>query len=471
MFRILCYLLLPFTISANLLQPFSGTLFTRHIEFPNGRDENRYYLSETEQRLLFNLTPIQETGPIHGTGYLHPSNHSIQVNTFYFPEALREYNYEPLLPPENLKILIFILNLCNRRVTNDTTLYQRFIFRNTQKNLADYYKSCSLDRMNVWENESRLLFPVDVPCNVSLGTTCEDRDFVGWSQYAEGEAVRRGITLSRYKYRAFIIPFGTTCNWLGLADVGCMSWCRSWVKGGVEGFSLQALFHELGHNHGLRHAGTPPDNEYGDFTAAMGSCCGIRCHNVAQGYALGWYDPLPLNLNRSSTLVELPAMLTQSTNHLRINTYFISFRTRIGYDNDLSAANQIHIHNYSGTPSNRYYRSWLLALLTVNQTWSEKTQGWNIRFLNFTATKALLQINNTKIVGCGVCGDGVCDPSAGETCFNCPVDCRERTTAAGVYFCCGVTHTCHYFRCNTTRYICNYECGPAPPETVRKIIL
>ena len=470
MLKLLCLLLLPCLTISNLLQPFSGTLLYRHIEYPNGIDEDRYYLSETEQRLFFNQTPVQTNGNIHGTGYVF-ANHTIQVDTFYFTESVQSYNYEALLPSENLKILIFILNLCNRRVTNSTLLYHRFIFRNTQKNLADYYKSCSLDRVNIYENETRILEPIEVPCNVSTAALCGDIDFVGWSAYAERAAVSRGVSLARYKYRVFIIPYGTSCNWLGLADVGCGVWCRTWVKGGVDGFSLQALFHELGHNHGLRHAGMPPDNEYGDFTAAMGGCCGIRCHNVAQAYSLGWYDPLIINLNRSSTLIEIPAMLTQPINHIKIGTYFIAFRTRQGYDNDLPTFNQIHIYNYSGTPSNRYFRSMLIALLLPNQIWSEKTQGWNIRFLNFTATKAVIQINNTKIVGCGVCGDGVCDPSAGETCFNCPVDCRERTTAAGVYFCCGVTHTCHYFRCNTTRYLCNYECGPAPPLTERKIIL
>ena len=460
------FLMTPLTFS-NLLAPFSGTLLYRHIEYPNGIDEDRYYLQETEQRLLFNQTPIVHTGPIHGLGTLLV-NQSILVDTFYIPEAAREYSYELLLPPEELRIIVFIVNLCGMTVTNTTDFYKTLIFSNQQRyNLADYYTSCSLGKYAL-SPDSIVFTPVRVPCT-NFTNACNDRDFVGWALYAEDRAKEQGIKLESFQYRTFIIPYGTTCSWLGLADVGCPRWCRSWVKGGVEGFSIMALFHELGHNHGLRHAGSPPDNEYGDYTAAMGGCCGLRCHNAAQGYALGWYAPLPFK--NQSGFFELPALLTHPNNHLRLNSYYISFRGRQGYDATLTATNQIHIHNFSGTPTNRYFRSQLLATLDVNQTYTQKDANWSVRFVNHTLTRALVYITYLHTPNCGSCGDGVCDPSAGETCYNCPIDCRERTTRLGVYFCCGVTHTCHYFRCNTTRYICNYHCGPSPPETIRKIIL
>lgn len=482
------YLLLwAFPLVLNLSIPFTGTLIYRHLEFPNGIDEDRYYLAETEARLLFNQTPAAINVKIHGIGYEYP-NHTIAVDTYYIDHdsALENALYEAILPQNNIRMILFMLNICTFSVGSNTSTYNSLIFSGNTLNLNNYYQSCSLSTVNVLPEDSVLVGPVNVPCSglTSWNTSftinkCTESEILGWAQYAESYAAANGIDLSLYKHRVFIIPYRTVCGWLGLADVGCYGYCRSWLKGDPSGFSLQALFHELGHNHGLRHAGTP-GSEYGDYTSAMGGCCGIRCHGAHQGHALGWYDPI-IVLNDSTLsnhIIEIPSMLSTPSNHIQIQLnnsepYFISYRTNAGYDMGLSSAGSIHVHNYYGTPTSRYVKSTLLAIIPPNTTWIEKKYGWTLRFIqrNNSQNSAIIHIAYHKNT-CGKCGDKVCDPSAGENCLTCPKDCREDTTAAGRYYCCGLTHTCYFFRCNNTRrFACSYNCGPAPSPKIKKIVL
>lgn len=85
-----------------------------------------------------------------------------------------------------------------------------------------------------------------------------------------------------------------------------------------------AYLHELGHNLYLNHAGVNGDNGYGDYSAAMGFCCDLRCYNTPHSYQLGWVSPLDtLSVGSFGAgrwqRYTVPAHVTSPKNFIRIN--------------------------------------------------------------------------------------------------------------------------------------------------------
>lgn len=146
---------------------------------------------------------------------------------------------------------------------------------------------------------------------------------------------------------------GTDCTiggveWEGLAYLGGT---YSWTRAAADRWPRHQLvmFHELGHNWGLGHAGTR-QWEYGDATCAMGSGRQLSAPTLNGGmlYELGWADATQLDEPGAVTLGALGA----SNDVLRLPPYVVSFRG--GDDTAADAAvprtarNTMYVHLLQG---------------------------------------------------------------------------------------------------------------------------
>ena len=467
---------------------FGGRVVMRHFEYKNDMDENVVYIND-HQRVVFNTTPPDEDLlPFsHITGYGYFINETFYV-TNYTLSPIYERIQETVAKP--LKTITFLLNICNQAPTFSRNVFLgQLLKKHAPTNaitLEEYYESCSLNQTIFSETENDVVGPIAVPCTgtTSWGgtfqhTRCGENEIIGWAQFAERNS---GVDLSLYNHRIFVIPITLSCNWLGIADVGCAGgWCRSWIKSTSSGYSVQAMFHELGHNHGLSHATGLDGGEYSDFTSAMGGCCSIRCHNAPHAALLKWYLPIATLTNTThppgtTALFTLPPALTNRTNYLLVGNMYISYRTRMGYDITLVEPNTIHIHTLIGTSKTR-----LQAILRPGQTYTQ--QNWLIQAMNQTATVrvcnlipgssdclACTQCPSNSPVAYSCCGDGVCSPDQGENCRTCPQDCAFGVVnKTGRAFCCGEIETtpCNFFRCRDKCYnACNATTVLFPPPPV-----
>lgn len=448
---------------------FKGKVLRRRFDYPDGRDQDAYYLRTglDEFRLYgmdATLDDVESGSILEGDGTFVAQEESI-VDVRNASVSARSSDSR-----NDLSTIAFVLNVCARQTANASDAY-----REKAKSLSSMFDSCSIGAARM---TALVMDPIQVPCegNTTYGmvynaSRCADREFVGWAQYAERYAKNiLRVDLSKYPYRLFVVPYTIPgCNWLGLADVGgCGSadGCRAWIKGGPEGYNLGAAFHELGHNLGLRHAMGPEGDEYGDYTGAMGGCCDVRCHNAPQAWALGWND-LIVTLNettRKSVQIALPAMLTEKASVVRVSingsNTFLSYRTAMGYDSKLYSAGLVHVHSFNGSRTNKYVKSQLLALVPPGKSYVDSRNDWVMNVTAANGTHALVSLcRRTACDPCtGICGNGVCEAYAGETCETCPKDCVRGVTRWGP-FCCGAAGQCKFhWRCSNQKAACETEC-------------
>jgi hypothetical protein len=442
--RLLCFLLLIVEPILGLPQA-TGKVLRRRFEYSD-EDINKYYLVTDDDFQGIPLNDSRELDDVlTGTeAYLDGSGALVLLDT----------NTTMVQPPKtNMASIVFPLNICNQITTTDIQAYKTLA-----TTMEQYFDSCSIRSVNFTQ---RVMHPVDIPCGIGGNGTCTDRDITRWARYAEDLATNeRNVDLKVYPYRMFIIPRVSPCQWLGLADVGCFGGaCRSWLKGGADGYNILAAFHEFGHNLGFRHSTGPDGSEYGDFTAAMGGCCEVRCHNVPQAWSIGWYEPIDKTLDNktcSKSEFAIPTMLSNRKNFVKIGPIFLSYRTRSGYDSGLRSAGLVHVHSFNGSRSNTYAKSQLVSVMAKGASFQEPMGQWSANVTNTNDTHAVVLAYRGAYKGS--CGNGVCEAFAGETCVTCPKDCMRGTTRWGP-FCCGTGGQCRFhWRCTTRKVTCKTEC-------------
>jgi hypothetical protein len=155
--------------------------------------------------------------------------------------------------------------------------------------------------------------------------------------------------------------------------VGCGSFCRSWI---AEAESPMVYVHELGHNLGMGHGATDPENdgtpnvEYGDASDPMGSSRKWHVFNAAHADQMSWFDAYP------GTLVEAAAggtfdlfplavhpLDTAGVRALKVDkpdtneSYYFSYRQPVGYDDSLSSTytGGVSVHRHTGGSAHTHY--------------------------------------------------------------------------------------------------------------------
>ncbi len=193
-------------------------------------------------------------------------------------------------------------------------------------------------------------------------------DYYGWASAADAAAEGAGVDLSLYQHRVYILPRYNeiSCNWAGLANVGCASYCRAWI---AEGESPMVYTHEVGHNLYQAHAGTDPENdgvmnaEYGDYSDPMGLSRNWHVFNAPHADQMGWfqdfpgaisdvlsggiYDIAPMTADPATTGLPLALRIAKPDSG---EYYYLSYRQRQGYDDSLSPVytQGVNIHRYRG---------------------------------------------------------------------------------------------------------------------------
>ncbi|KAL4439801.1 hypothetical protein ABPG75_002802 [Micractinium tetrahymenae] len=269
--------------------------------------------------------------------------------------------------------------------------------------VGSYAKQCSLGKTLLNETTSYVAPIVRLPCSGnSWGipwsmSTCEFDDFSGYADAADDVLTARGIDLTKYKFRVYLLPPGP-CTFVGLGFVGCDDNfpCRAWI-GSNFWTTPQAIAHEMGHNMGMGHAGAYDNNgnfdEYLDDTCVMGYCCTDRCPNAPHMWQLGWSQAVLLNgtnLPAGTTLnmtLGTPSFYYRSTIRIKptwvtgVQQFFLSFRTKTNGDTDLGDpyGNKVHIHQ---APTSGSYDSSLTTWrwsLVQGQGYSHPTSQLVIR--------------------------------------------------------------------------------------------
>lgn len=146
------------------------------------------------------------------------------------------------------------------------------------------------DRQRRIEFKQHAVQHVDNIITVYINQTESDYDFCDWYQLALDafaiirESLPNATDPEVYDHMAMFIP-KLDCDWAGLGVIGCDAThgipCLAFTN--VPG--PRVLTHELGHNVGMGHAGTPPA-EYGDCSDIMG--CGGTGFNMPHVMFMGW---------------------------------------------------------------------------------------------------------------------------------------------------------------------------------------
>ena len=189
--------------------------------------------------------------------------------------------------------------------------------------LAGLYDACTMGKARL-DAAASLVLNVPFPCSGRTldGTpfttrTCADDNPVRWQTFAQEHAEGLGHDLAPYHHRVLLLPKGlrafmTACPFDAMSSQGPWGYPTTgsgssntwgyglvWMCGGCWDWA-PTWFHEIGHNYGLAHArneyGPLPgmvDNDYGDFTSAMGAFGGTesRCYNAPQLWTTGWATP------------------------------------------------------------------------------------------------------------------------------------------------------------------------------------
>jgi len=338
----------------------------------------------------------------------------------------------------NITATVYIVNFCNWTnpvfKSNITTL---MFNRNTSQedNIERYYDVCTYGKVKYVSDNIAVFDNIRVDCwgNITSGSlvykynssnNCSANEQFAWRMAGENLAKQAALTdpkiariLNSTNRRIItILPNKVTCAWAGLGSVGCGGrTCQTYIKG-TAGFDNSVVFHELGHNIGLSHAGKDL-NEYGDQTDPMGDSGNpyikkILCFNAGNMYRVGIAAAIPagnltsadFTLEKNHKTFTIPATSFKENNYVVIDLaqynktrkmaypkYFISYRVRRttygGYDAGLPTKydRKVFIISFNGTQDTRdfnrtLFRDYGPSFAKSNSTW------WSGPFINITGT-------------------------------------------------------------------------------------
>ena len=305
-------------------------------------------------------------------------------------------------------------------VSCSTTQISSLMYARAQSsggNVGENYLATSHAQLG-WQPDTDANGQMDVVRVAIAASTAESCNSGTWANLADQAATAAGVNLSLYQHRLYVIPNATSCTWAGLANVGCGTWCRAWVKGSSCG-TLDVYVHELGHNLGMGHSSTDLDNngsvdstcpfwgtsysggQYCDRSDFMGiGGDGKRQSNAPHKLQMGWtpaakvidagvgvYELAPLGADPWSTT--LPQILRVSRGSSR--PFIVSYRTATDpYEDNLRTEyrQRTFVHTHSGGSSNTL----LVGYLADGQRLEDSVTGVAIRQISGGATSATVAV-------------------------------------------------------------------------------
>lgn len=239
--------------------------------------------------------------------------------------------------------------------------------------------------------------------NYDQGNGC---DYQKWADDAKAAAIQAGIDFYAYQHRMFILPAGTQCPWSGRGHLNCtnLSFCESWI---ITGYNYKSVMsHELGHNLGMAHSSTDPDNngtvdsEYGDTACVMGN--GYSQINAPQRDRMQWFNANPVRIKTITKskdyLIKSLDTTSKTLKVLKINrddgkVYYISFRTnKAPFGVPPLYSDKVSIHSLS-TEISRNIRSLFITALGATQTFVDAQNNITITVKQIDKSGAVVNVN------------------------------------------------------------------------------
>lgn len=223
-------------------------------------------------------------------------------------------------------------------------------------------------------------------------TTC---DYGIWGSELDKLATAQGIDISRYPRKLYVLP-PNACSFAGVANVGGTS-TGAWV---FHCGATDLYAHELGHNLSFRHASTP-SSTYGDNSDVMGiSGMALRQLNAPNKVRAGWIPSSHVRQVSGSGVFTLsPTAAVSPLNPQALvlpkpdtsDSYTISLRQGVGYDNNLGSAykNRVSVHRSTSTGSTTF----LLATLGAGESYSDAVNGYQFTVNGIGADSATVSVS------------------------------------------------------------------------------
>ncbi|SDY97595.1 hypothetical protein [Nitrosomonas halophila] len=327
------------------------------------------------------------------------------------------FTYEPsgLAAAETVdtrRAVVILVDLTNAKTSSYTSPSQvaGHMFTNT-RSVDGLYREASWGQMRFLADTDGDGSPdVFGPYTINYdNSTCS---YYNWATAAEAAAEAAGVDLSLYRHRVFVLPRTAelpACSWAGIANVGCGTFCRAWIAGQTG----MIYAHELGHNLGMAHAGTDPENDsvinnvYGDYSDPMRtSSSSWYVFNAAHSDQMGWYANVPGTISTvvaggTFNLAAIgldPASVHGAPFMLKVakpdsnDFYYLSYRQPIGQYNQLSSTytRGVNIHRYRGTG---YSATTHIRTLVDGETFVDSVNGIAFTQLSQGSGHASVQVS------------------------------------------------------------------------------
>ncbi len=309
-------------------------------------------------------------------------------------------------------VLVLRVNFSNRSVSCSSNRLEEVLVTGSS-NVKDFisevsYEALELD-FDLGNDAENDFYSVTIAADTS-----DSCDPDAWATLADAAVTDMGVDPSQYDHVVYVLPEQISCDWGGLASLGCQTGCQAWIAI----CDMTPLYtHELGHNFGADHSTTDLDNdrtiddEYGDTSCPMGTAAaGMKHYHALHKENFGWYGDAAVDTVTDSSLVllsptEVSAFDDESEykmarigvpgrtiQNVALEHYYATFRRREGsYSSDLKASfrNKVTLHRKTRTGIKTY------LIDTLSPLESFRDGETNITFLGKSTEEALVWLTES----------------------------------------------------------------------------